>query len=173
LEQPNIEWDERAASFIFRARVDRSVEKSPIYLDWGMAGIGGQPIINQSMWGFPRIEIGFVERYAVGQMLRVTIGSMTTNEAGQQVFQWGEPQYNNQKVSLGSTTSYVARVVIIGKDGKEERYPFFMIPRIPAPTSNAISPAIVVGAGAWHSGEATGTRLDGVVDAENLVTLAA
>jgi hypothetical protein len=140
LEQPVLIWDGKDGSITFRARVDRSGEKLPVYLDWGPAGVPEQTIFNNGFYSGPRVEIGFVERFVVGQSLSVTIGTVSTIEGGQQVLQWGEPHYNNAKVGI-SQGAYVARVVIIGKDGKEERYPFLIIPT--SHTAPWAAPALV------------------------------
>jgi hypothetical protein len=144
LEQPSIDWDGKGP-IIFHARVDHSGEKLAVYLDWGNAGGFGQSIINSGFYSGPRLEIGFVERFVVGQSLSITIGTVSTVEGGQQVLQWGEPHYNNTKVGI-SGAGYVARVVIIGKDGKEERYPFLIVPRF-IPGSTSIVPPAIVGTG--------------------------
>jgi hypothetical protein len=141
IEQPTIEWDGHGP-MLFHARFDRSGEKLPIYLDWGNAGNFGQNVFNSGFISNPRVEIGFIERFAVGQSLSATIGSVTTTEGDQQILQWGEPRYDNPKVGI-TQGGYVARVVIIGKDGKEERYPFLIIPRTPAGSTTKLSPAIV------------------------------
>jgi hypothetical protein len=147
LEQPVLIWDGKDGPITFRARIDHSGEKLPVYLDWGQAGFFGQQIFNNGFYSGPRVEIGFVERFVVGQSLSVTIGMVSTDPSGQQMLQWGEPHYNNAKVGI-SQGGYVARVVIIGKDGKEERYPFLIIPAPHAPGSpSPWAPPTLVGTG--------------------------
>jgi hypothetical protein len=142
-EQPSFEWDGKDGPIIFHARVDHPGEKLPVYLDWGNAGGLGQNILNSGFYSNPRVEIGFVDRFVVGQSLSVTVGTVSTIEGSQQqVLQWGEPRYNNTKVGI-SEAGYVARVVVFGKDGKEERYPFLIVPRSVVGSVTKVPPAII------------------------------
>ncbi len=127
IEQPTIEWDGKGP-VIFHARVDRAIEKQPIYLDWGQVGSGANLVLNNGMMSSPRVEIGFIDRLAAGQIFSVTIGDVSNNENGQQYLQWGEAHYNNPKVPIFASP-FMARVVIIRKDQKEEQYPFLIVPR--------------------------------------------
>jgi hypothetical protein len=127
IEQPTIDWDGKGP-IVFRARVDRAIEKQPIYLDWGQVGPGANYVLNNGMMGNPRVEIGFIERLAPGQTFSITIGQVTAVDGQQQILQWGETRYDNTKVGVTSA-AYMARVVLLRKDGKEEQYPFLIVPR--------------------------------------------
>jgi hypothetical protein len=94
------------------------------------------------MMGSPRVEIGFVERLTVGQVFSATIGEVTPTEGQQQILQWGEAHYNNVKVGI-THGAYMARVVLIRKDGKEEQYPFLIVPRTVGTPPTIVSPGLL------------------------------
>jgi hypothetical protein len=148
LEQASIAWDGHGP-IIFHARVDHPIEKVPVYLDWGQTGGYGQSILNSGFYSNPRIEIAFIDREAVGQLLSVTVGTPTTEpNVNREMLQWGESHYNNPKVDF-LYVGYVARVVIIEKDGKEEHYPFLIVPRA-NPGSTATLPPAIIGTGVFE-----------------------
>jgi len=143
IEKPTIDWDGQGP-IVFHARVDRAIEKQPVYLDWGQVGPGANYVLNSGMMSNPRVEIGFIERLAPGQMLSATIGQVTAVDGQQQVLQWGETHYSNTKVGVTSA-AYMARVVILHKDGKEEQYPFLIVPRTLGMPPTIISTGVLEG----------------------------
>jgi len=148
LEQPSIDWDGKSA-FVFHARVARSGEKLPVYLDSGIGLLVGTSTVNNAAYTAGRLEIGFLERLAPRQIVSVTIGSIIYNATKAPELQWGEPHYNHPKVTLWpiGSNAIMARVVIIRNDGKEERYPFFVLPHAPLVAGDppSIPPAFVIG----------------------------
>ena len=141
IAQPLIEWDGKG-QILFKARIDRSGEKLPIYLDWGSMLLGKGIVWSMIVATSPRIKIGFLEKFAAGQILSVPIGTPHQLDNGQQMLKLGESGKDNPDVPI-SFLPYHAQIVIIHPDGKEERYPFLLIPRSQAGKTPPLPPAIV------------------------------
>lgn len=149
LKDPGINWVgwTGAGRVMFTATFRQSGEKLAVYLDYAGAGggIGTLSVMNGPSFPLPenRLEIGFIDRYVVGQKLEVTVAIVSTTDGKQQIFQWGDQKYNYEQAKVGVTWgSYVGRIVIFGPDKKMETYPFMVISRS---FENAPNPPVILG----------------------------
>jgi hypothetical protein len=142
VRDPSIEWPGHGP-IMFRARFLKSGEKLPVYLDYGQSG--GGPFTQFAVGGASvmqsRVEIGFIERFVRGQELSVTLATVAPYEGNQQVLQWGEEHYGNTKMGI-TWVNYFGRVVLVGRDGREEYYPFIIVSRS---SENNPRPPVILG----------------------------
>ena len=87
----------------------------PVYLEWHVGGAGPQH----------RIEIDYIEQYARGMPVAITVATRQKNAAGQNVLYLGQPRPNTPRIEgAGAVTG---RIVI--EEDQEEEYPFSIPPQ--------------------------------------------
>jgi hypothetical protein len=132
LSKPTITWD-GSRPIRFTAVFQRSGSKLAVYADWGAAYGGGG---NRDLMGgsgvflpSPRVRIGYVDNFVVGQELDVVIAVVSESKGYEDVIlQWGDGTYDNPKVNVTWGT-YMGKIVVIEQDLREEAYPFLVIAR--------------------------------------------
>lgn len=85
-----------------------------VFLEWRAAGAGPQQ----------RIEIDYIEQYARGMPVAITVATRQKSAAGQNILYLGQPRPNTPRIEgAGAVTG---RIVL--EEAQEEAYPFSIPP---------------------------------------------
>jgi hypothetical protein len=115
------------------ARFQRSGVNLRIYVDWGAAygGGGSNDLLGGSgvFLPSPRVQIGTIDRFVVGQELDVVLAVISAGKGYDEVtLKWGDETHNNPKVNV-TWGSYMGKIVAVDQTLHEEAYPFLVVAR--------------------------------------------
>jgi hypothetical protein len=112
LKDVRFQWEGR--QLILYADFNQTGHDLPVYLEWQAAGAAPEH----------RIEIDYIEQYARGMPVAITVAIRQKNAAGQNVLYMGQPRPNTPRIEGAGTVT--GRIVI--EEPQEEEYPFSIPP---------------------------------------------
>jgi hypothetical protein len=119
LTDVHYKWE--GPALILYAAFDQSGHDLPVFLEW-RAG-------NDAVDAGHRIQIDYIEQYARGMPVAITVASLEKNAAGQRVIYMGQPRANTPKIEgPGAVTG---RIVLDDAARPVEQYPFAIVPDAP------------------------------------------
>jgi hypothetical protein len=111
LTDVHYKWE--GPALILYAAFDQSGHDLPVFLEW-RAG-------NDAWDAGHRIQIDYIEQYARGMLVAITVASLDKNAAGQHVIYMGQPRANTPKIEGDSAVTI--RIVLDDAAGPVEQYP--------------------------------------------------
>ena len=123
-----IEWN-GSGDVIFVFTALRSGEDLHVYLDLRQGG-GGIPgdsyVFEGQLVRQPRVEIGAISHFSIGQRLTVTLATVENVPGNQTLFQWGSRAYKNYTVGT-NYNGYIGRIAVMEKNDKKEYHSYFIV----------------------------------------------
>jgi hypothetical protein len=109
LTDVHYKWE--GPALILYAAFNQSGHDLPIFLEWRVTGNDAGH----------RIQIDYIEQYARGMPVAITVASLDKNAAGQRVIYMGQPRANTPKIEGDSAVAI--RIVLDDAAGPVEQYP--------------------------------------------------
>jgi hypothetical protein len=124
LTDVHYKWE--GPALILYAAFDQSGHDLPVFVEWH-AG-------NDAKDARHRVQIDYIEQYARGMPVAITVATLDKNAAGQRVLYMGQPHANTPKFEGDSAVA--GRIVLDDAAGPVEQYPFAIAPDAPKVVPN-------------------------------------
>jgi hypothetical protein len=119
LTDVHYKWE--GPALVFYATFNQAEHDLPFFLEWRAAGDAGEH----------RTQIDYIEQYARGMPIAVTVASLGQDASGRRVLYMGQPRANTPKIE--DPGAVAGRIVLEDPANPREEYPFAIASDAPSP----------------------------------------